>query len=237
MGFLGSHLVERLERDGHEMVVARRRDHDLTRYEDTERLFAEASPELVFHLAAEVGGIGANRENPGRYWYANLMMGAHVLELSRVHGVRKLVLAGTVCAPEIHAGAVQRGRSLERIPGGDECAVRCREEGCSGGRPGLPRAVRHRRDLPASGEPLRAAGQFRPQLVSCHPRAHSEDGRIHPARSCSGATEHLPASSSTSTTALRGSCSQPSATTARPRSTSEPASRRRSGSLPRRSLT
>src|SRR5205085_4588326 len=48
--------------------------------------------------AAEVGGIGANRANPGRYWYANLMMGAHVLELSRVHGVRKVVIAGTVCA-------------------------------------------------------------------------------------------------------------------------------------------
>jgi GDP-L-fucose synthase len=97
-GFLGSHLVERLEQAGHEVVVARRRDYDLTRYEDAERLFADARPELVFHLAAEVGGIGANRENPGRYWYANLMMGAHVLELSRVHSVDKLVIAGTVCA-------------------------------------------------------------------------------------------------------------------------------------------
>jgi GDP-L-fucose synthase len=97
-GFLGSHLVERLERAGHEVIVPRRREHDLTHYDDAQRLFAEARPELVFHLAAEVGGIGANRENPGRYWYANLMMGAHVLELSRVHAVRKLVLAGTVCA-------------------------------------------------------------------------------------------------------------------------------------------
>jgi GDP-L-fucose synthase len=52
----------------------------------------------VFHLAAEVGGIGANRANPGRYWYANLMMGAHVLEQAREHGTRKLVLAGTICA-------------------------------------------------------------------------------------------------------------------------------------------
>jgi GDP-L-fucose synthase len=97
-GFLGSHLVEQLERDGHEIVVPRRRDYDLTRFDDTERLFKEAAPELVFHLAAEVGGIGANRANPGRYWYANLMMGAHVLELSRLHDVRKLVVAGTVCA-------------------------------------------------------------------------------------------------------------------------------------------
>jgi GDP-L-fucose synthase len=97
-GFLGSHLTERLEREGHDVFVARRRDYDLTRYADAEQLFADAQPDLVFHLAAEVGGIGANRANPGRYWYANLMMGAHVLELSRLHDVRKLVVAGTVCA-------------------------------------------------------------------------------------------------------------------------------------------
>ena len=97
-GFVGSHLVERLEQAGHDVVVARRRDFDLTRADDTERLFAEARPELVFHLAAEVGGIGANRANPGRYWYANLMMGAHVLETARVSGTRKVVIAGTVCA-------------------------------------------------------------------------------------------------------------------------------------------
>ena len=97
-GFVGSHLVERLEAAGHDVVVARRRDYDLTRWDDAQRLFAEARPELVFHLAAEVGGIGANRANPGRYWYANLMMGAHVLELSRLGDVRKLVVTGTVCA-------------------------------------------------------------------------------------------------------------------------------------------
>jgi GDP-L-fucose synthase len=97
-GFLGSHLVELLEARGDEVFVPRHRDYDLTRYDETERLFIDARPELVFHLAAEVGGIGANRANPGRYWYANLMMGAHVLELSRLHDVRKLVVAGTVCA-------------------------------------------------------------------------------------------------------------------------------------------
>jgi GDP-L-fucose synthase len=101
-GFLGSHLVERLERDGHEVVAARRRDYDLTRYEDAGRLFADHEPELVYHLAAEVGGIGANRANPGRYWYANLMMGAHVLEHARLHGTRKVVIAGTVCAYPKH---------------------------------------------------------------------------------------------------------------------------------------
>jgi GDP-L-fucose synthase len=97
-GFLGSFLVERLRERGDDVVVPRRADYDLTRWDDAERLFDQAQPELVFHLAAEVGGIGANRDNPGRYWYANLIMGAHVLELSRLRGVSKLLVAGTVCA-------------------------------------------------------------------------------------------------------------------------------------------
>ena len=97
-GFLGTHVVERLQREGIDPVVARRREYDLTRWDDTERLFHHAKPDLVLHLAAEVGGIGANRANPGRYWYANLMMGAHVIEQSRLLGVDKLVLLGTVCA-------------------------------------------------------------------------------------------------------------------------------------------
>jgi GDP-L-fucose synthase len=97
-GFLGSRLVERLADDGHDVVAARQRDYDLTSMDDTQRLFADADAELVYHLAAEVGGIGANRANPGRYWYANLMMGAHVLEQARLHGTPKLVIVGTVCA-------------------------------------------------------------------------------------------------------------------------------------------
>jgi GDP-L-fucose synthase len=97
-GFLGSHLVERVRGEGLEPFVARRRDYDLTQAGEVQRLFEAARPELVIHLAAEVGGIGANRANPGRYWYANLMMGAHVLEQSRVASVRKLVLLGTICS-------------------------------------------------------------------------------------------------------------------------------------------
>ncbi len=97
-GFLGSHLVDRLEADGHDVFAPRRAEYDLTSWEDAERLFVTAKPERVFHVAGEVGGIGANRASPGRFWYANLIMGAHVLELSRVHGVDKLVIVGTVCA-------------------------------------------------------------------------------------------------------------------------------------------
>jgi len=97
-GFLGTHVVERLRSEGEDPFVARRRDYDLTVATDAERMFADARPELVLHLAAEVGGIGANRDNPGRYWYANLAMGANVIEQSRLHGVEKLVVLGTICA-------------------------------------------------------------------------------------------------------------------------------------------
>ena len=97
-GFLGSHLVERLEADGHEVVVPRSARYDLTREDDAVRLLRDAKPEVVFHLAALAGGIGANRAAPGRFWYANLLMGANVLEQSRLVGVRKLVLLGTICS-------------------------------------------------------------------------------------------------------------------------------------------
>jgi GDP-L-fucose synthase len=97
-GFLGSHLVERLEAESNDVFVPRKVDYDLTSREDAERLFRNARPDRVFHVAGEVGGIGANRASPGRFWYANLMMGAHVLEVSREQGVEKLVIVGTVCA-------------------------------------------------------------------------------------------------------------------------------------------
>ena len=162
-GFLGSHLVDRLRERGDDPFVARRADYDLTHERDAARLFDDAKPELVFHLAAEVGGIGANRANPGRYWFANLQMGVNVLEQARLHGVAKLVdRRHGLRLPEVHAGPVPRGRPLERLPRGDERAVRRREEDAARRRAGLPRAVRHERDLPAAGEPVRAARQLRP---------------------------------------------------------------------------
>jgi GDP-L-fucose synthase len=97
-GFLGAHLVARLREQGGDPIVARHAEHDLVRQADTERLFAHVRPGVVFHLAAEVGGIGANQASPGRYWYANLAMGLNVLEASRLAGVHKLVMVGTVCS-------------------------------------------------------------------------------------------------------------------------------------------
>jgi GDP-L-fucose synthase len=98
-GFLGAHVVAELRsRGGAEIFVPRKSDFDLVRREGCERLFKEAKPEILIHLAAKVGGIGANRENPGTFFYDNLMMGAQLLEEARVHGIAKFVTIGTVCA-------------------------------------------------------------------------------------------------------------------------------------------
>jgi len=97
-GFLGSHLVDLLRADGIEPIVPRRADVDLTDTNEAAAFFEETKPTQVFHLAAEVGGIGANRDNPGRYWYANLMMGVNVLEQARIHGTEKVVMVGTICS-------------------------------------------------------------------------------------------------------------------------------------------
>src|SRR5499426_2666089 len=98
-GFLGSYVIEKLRERGVENVfVPRSKDYDLVRAEKIRRLFDDANPDLVIHLAAVVGGIGANRANPGRYFYDNLMMGAQLMEEARLRGVRKFVAVGTICA-------------------------------------------------------------------------------------------------------------------------------------------
>lgn len=97
-GFLGSHVVEQLSAAGAACVVPRSRDYDLTRQDDVERLFSAQSFDAVVHLAAEVGGIGANQEQPGRFMYANLVMGALVMEAARATGVKKYLQTGTVCS-------------------------------------------------------------------------------------------------------------------------------------------
>jgi GDP-L-fucose synthase len=97
-GFLGSFVVERLQRDGASVFVPRSAEYDLVDRAATRRLLADARPDLVIHLAAQVGGIGANRENPGRFLFENAMMGLQLFEEARLAGVKKLVAAGTICA-------------------------------------------------------------------------------------------------------------------------------------------
>jgi GDP-L-fucose synthase len=98
-GFLGRAVVELLHQRGVDApFVPRRRDYDLTHEADVARLYADMRPDVVIHLAAEVGGIGANQASPGRYFYANMAMALHLIEQGRRAGIRKFVQAGTICA-------------------------------------------------------------------------------------------------------------------------------------------
>ena len=98
-GFLGSFLVEHLRaKDCRAVVVPRSKDYDLVEMDAVRRLYADAKPDVVIHLAARVGGIGANQANPGRFFYDNLMMGTQLIEVGRQLGVKKFVAIGTICA-------------------------------------------------------------------------------------------------------------------------------------------
>jgi len=100
-GFLGHVVCRKLLERGvaaERLLVPRRDGYDLTREADVVRMYADMRPDLVIHLAAEVGGIGANRAQPGRFFFANMAMGLHLIEQARVVGLRKFVHTGTVCA-------------------------------------------------------------------------------------------------------------------------------------------
>lgn len=98
-GFLGSFVNERLDALGFKnRVNPRKVEYDLTSEVDAARLYADVKPDVVLHLAAEVGGIGANRDNPGRFFFANMAMGLHLIEQARKNGLKKFVQVGTICA-------------------------------------------------------------------------------------------------------------------------------------------
>lgn len=98
-GFLGTHVVDKLrQRECLHIIVPRSREYDLTQKEAIVRLCKEAKPDLVLHLAAVVGGIGANMKHPGKFFYDNAIMGIQLIEQARLHVVDKIVIVGTVCA-------------------------------------------------------------------------------------------------------------------------------------------
>ena len=168
-GFVGRRLVSRLQALGCAAVTGLgRSDYDLRRADEAARLYRDTSPTLVIHLAAVVGGIGANRERPAEFFFDNLLMGVHVLDQAWRAGVRQ---GGQrrhrVRLPQVRACAVQRGRSLERLPGGNQRPVRARQEGHPGAGPGLPAAVRLQLDLPAPEQPVWPRRQLRPARVAC----------------------------------------------------------------------
>ena len=98
-GFLGRVVCDRLRSAGcRDIFVPRRAEYDLTSESAVRRLYDSAKPHVVLHLAAEVGGIGANRENPGRFFFANMAMGLHLIEEARKRNLEKFVQVGTICA-------------------------------------------------------------------------------------------------------------------------------------------
>jgi GDP-L-fucose synthase len=98
-GFLGSFVVEKLRAAGaREVVVPRSQVHDLRIQSEALRLYTDSRPDIVIHLAAVVGGIGANRANPGRFFYDNATMGINMIEAARIAGIDKFVCAGTICS-------------------------------------------------------------------------------------------------------------------------------------------
>ena len=98
-GFLGSVIVEKLKEKGCKTIsVPRSKDYDLVDNDACKRIYQETKPDIVIHLAAKVGGIGANRNNPGKFFYDNAMMGIQMMEQGRVFGIEKFVALGTICA-------------------------------------------------------------------------------------------------------------------------------------------
>src|SRR5689334_21074129 len=98
-GFLGSHLVPLLKESSPESIVTpSSREFDLVETNEIVRLCATVRPHVVIHMAARVGGIGANRANPGKFFYDNAMMGIQLMEYGRRYGVEKFVALGTICA-------------------------------------------------------------------------------------------------------------------------------------------
>jgi len=97
-GFVGRYVAGLFRKRGYDVFVPRRVEYDLTREADVIRLYAAAQPEIVVHLAAVVGGIGANRTQPGRFFYENLQMGTMMMEHARLRGVKKFVGIGTICS-------------------------------------------------------------------------------------------------------------------------------------------
>lgn len=98
-GFLGQNVVRKLHEIGcQDVFVVRSKDYDLVNFDAVKRLYCDVRPDIVVHLAAKVGGIGANRKNPGKFFYDNLMMGVQLMELGREFGLEKFVALGTICA-------------------------------------------------------------------------------------------------------------------------------------------
>ena len=160
-GFLGRAVCAALgARNAGTVVAPSSAEYDLRDPDQVASMFADAQPDLVIHLAARVGGIGANQARPSELYVENLLMGTYVIEEARRRDTPKTVLVGTVCSyPKEPPGAVQGGVAVAGVPRGDERALRHRQARATRARAVEPGAVRAELRLPHPHEPLRARRQ------------------------------------------------------------------------------
>jgi len=152
-GFLGSFVVKKLrERGCKEIFVPRSKDYDLVEMEAVKRLFKYACPDIVIHLTARVGGIGANRANPGKFFYDNLMMGVQMMEIGRQMAIEKFVAMGTICAyPKFTPIPFKEPRR-------NQCSLWFSEENAPGAKSGIQSAIWVQFNCAIPGESLRPPG-------------------------------------------------------------------------------
>ena len=178
-GFLGKAVVRRLEAAGAtDIFVPRSADFDLRTHDGVEAALAAGKPDLVIHLAAVVGGIGANRENPGRFFYENAAMGIELMEQARLAGVEKFVQIGTVCSyPKFTPVPFREDDLWNGYPEETNAPYGLAKKML------LVQGQAYRAqygfdvDPPHSGQPVRSGRQLRPGLLARHPGAHQEGDR------------------------------------------------------------
>ena len=161
-GFLGRHVVELLNaRSAGRVIIPRSAAYDLREQEAVARLYADhPDSTMVIHLAANVGGIGINREHPGLFCYENLMMGTLMLEYARRAGVAKFVGIGTVCSyPKFAPLPFREEDSVDGLPGRDERALWLSQKDVAGAEPSLSPGIRLQCHPLAAGQSLRTPRQ------------------------------------------------------------------------------
>jgi GDP-L-fucose synthase len=141
-GFLGVSLVRKIKERGCRVFSPHSKDYDLVGMDAVKRLYKDTKPDIVIHLAARVGGIGVNRENPGKFFYDNLMMGVQMIEEGKKAGIEKFVALGTICCYPKYTHALQGGRSMGWLSRGDKRALWHGKEDAFSSVPGLQTAIR-----------------------------------------------------------------------------------------------
>ena len=169
-GFLGRPLTGMLMAAGADVTTFSSKDYNLTSQAEVARMYRDQRPEVVVHLAARVGGIGANRDNPGSFFYDNAIMGIELMEQARQTGVSKFVQVGTVCSyPKFAPIPFTEDDLWNGYPRGDQRAIWPRRRCCWSGA-GIQAAARVQCDLLGPGQPVRPRRQLRPAQLACHPR-------------------------------------------------------------------